>query len=208
MAGRGGAKAGYRWYGSAAIEPAAIQTGHQAATLARVQAASGEVVLVVQDTTAVSVNHRMTDAGYLSVVNQPGVWLHTTLALSVRREPYGVLAQEQGVRALADFPQGESRGARATAEKESQKWLTSLQAAAALQRVPPTKTVVSVGDREADVYDLFVAGTAPASNCWCGPPKTGASPKPTPKRRPCNDCGEPWLRKWWRAKARWKSRPA
>jgi hypothetical protein len=41
-------------------------------------------------------------------------------------------------------------------EKESVKWLRSLEAVARVQRQCPQTQIVSVGDREADIYELFV----------------------------------------------------
>ncbi|MCS6861865.1 MAG: hypothetical protein NZT92_16285 [Abditibacteriales bacterium] len=46
------------------------------------------------------------------------------------------------------------------AEKESQKWLTSLTATADLQKPLPQTRRVSVSDREADGYDLFLGAQA------------------------------------------------
>ena len=45
---------------------------------------------------------------------------------------------------------------RPIADKESQKWLTSLTRTAAMQARLPHTRLVSVGDREADIYDLLL----------------------------------------------------
>jgi hypothetical protein len=45
-------------------------------------------------------------------------------------------------------------------QKESAKWLRSFEAVTAVQRRLPATTVVSVGDREADIYELFVAAVS------------------------------------------------
>ncbi len=45
-------------------------------------------------------------------------------------------------------------------EKESFKWLKSFRAVAAVQARCPHTTLVSVGDREADLYELFAEATA------------------------------------------------
>src|SRR5439155_5546574 len=50
-----------------------------------------------------------------------------------------------------------TRKQRPIAEKESRKWLTSLEAVIAAHQRCPTTHFISVGDREADVYDLFLA---------------------------------------------------
>jgi hypothetical protein len=48
---------------------------------------------------------------------------------------------------------------RPTAEKESQRWLDAL--AASHQDLSPAITTVTMGDREADIYDLFAAPRPP-----------------------------------------------
>ena len=50
---------------------------------------------------------------------------------------------------------GATRKQRPIAEKESRKWLTSLEAVLAARVECPQTRLVSVGDREANVYDLF-----------------------------------------------------
>ena len=50
-----------------------------------------------------------------------------------------------------------SRYERPIEEKENAKWLSSYAAASTLQQRCPDSLVVSVGDREADVYEWFVA---------------------------------------------------
>jgi hypothetical protein len=60
----------------------------------------------------------------------------------------------------AEFHKKHQRKVRSITEKESDKWLQSLEQAAAVQQQLPTTRVVSVGDSEADVYDLFVRAQA------------------------------------------------
>src|SRR5207249_8613133 len=61
-----------------------------------------------------------------------------------------VWARDAAVRRNQDHKQ------RPIDDKESQKWLTSLDAVIAARAACPTTQFVSVGDREADVYDLFL----------------------------------------------------
>ena len=55
----------------------------------------------------------------------------------------------------ADFGKKAKRHRVPIEEKESFKWLKSLRAVAAVQSRCPGTTLVSVGDREADLYELF-----------------------------------------------------
>jgi hypothetical protein len=64
----------------------------------------------------------------------------------------GLLAQETWTR---EEPRPDHKE-RPIEEKESYKWLQSLQAVCATKQACPQTQFVSVGDREADVYDLFV----------------------------------------------------
>jgi hypothetical protein len=50
------------------------------------------------------------------------------------------------------------------AEKESNKWLVSYRAVAAAQKRCPQTLLVSVGDREADVYELFHEALSDSQN--------------------------------------------
>jgi hypothetical protein len=54
------------------------------------------------------------------------------------------------------FAQLEDHKQREISEKESQKWLTSLNSVNAASQANPHTHFVSIGDREADVYDLFL----------------------------------------------------
>jgi len=49
--------------------------------------------------------------------------------------------------------------------KESHKWLRSFSAAAAVQGQCPDSLVVSVGDREADIYELFAQAQHSGAGC-------------------------------------------
>jgi hypothetical protein len=86
---------------------------------------------------------------------QRGLLVHTTLAFTPAWVPLGVLAQQVWARDPQDIGKRATRKQRPIAEKESQKWLTSLEAVLAARRACPLTRFVSVGDREADVYDLL-----------------------------------------------------
>lgn len=51
-------------------------------------------------------------------------------------------------------------------DKESIKWLKSVEALTIAREAAPQTTFVSVGDREADVYELFAMDVSLASSCW------------------------------------------
>jgi hypothetical protein len=149
-------KAGYRFFSNEGVRPEAILASHRAATVERM--ALEAVVLAIQDTTTLDYSeHRaMIGLGALKSAKQRGMLVHTTLAVTPERVPLGLLDQQVWTRPAATLGKRASRKDRPIAEKESQKWLTSLQAASEAQAHCVATRVVSVGDREADVYDLFL----------------------------------------------------
>jgi hypothetical protein len=68
--------------------------------------------------------------------------------------PLGVLVQEVWARSERDKRVTSSK--RPPAERESQQWLTSLRAVGARREAAPQTTIISVGAREAAIYDLFL----------------------------------------------------
>lgn len=82
---------------------------------------------------------------------------HTTLAFTPERLPLGGVAQAVWARDPGTVGQRATRKQRPIAEKESDKWLASLQAVNEARQACPQTHFVSVGDREAEVSDLLVA---------------------------------------------------
>ncbi len=132
-----------------------IHEPHRKATVKRL--AKCRVVLAVQDTTQVDLTDHPHTAGmgYLQDQDHTGFLLHTTLMVTPQREPLGVLQQQVIVRDPAEWGKSQRRSKLPITEKESQRWLTSLQAMAAMQAELPETHLVSVGDSEADIYALY-----------------------------------------------------
>jgi hypothetical protein len=155
-------KAAYRFWANPAIAPAAILTGHQAATVARVQDAP--LVLALQDTTAFDFSHHpaTTDLGPLATTSQQGLLVHTVLAVTPDGVPQGVVQQQCWARDPATRGSRHHRRQRPTAAKESQRWLDGLTATHSVLTTPIT--VLTIADREADLYDLFARPRPPSSH--------------------------------------------
>jgi hypothetical protein len=80
--------------------------------------------------------------------------LHSTLALNRAGVPLGVVdAQCWGREPKED--EGVGRNAKSLDQKESARWVKSLNRAADIARRMPQTTVVEMGDRESDIYELF-----------------------------------------------------
>jgi Transposase DNA-binding/Transposase Tn5 dimerisation domain len=148
-------KAAYRFFDNDYVRAEAMLKSHVQSTKARMQAVP--LVLAVQDTTYLdwTEHPHTTGLGPLAAPSHQGLLAHTTLALTPERVPLGLLAQQVWARDKQMRRQQDHKQ-RAIADKESQKWLRSLEAVICARAECPATHFVSVGDREADVYDLFL----------------------------------------------------
>ena len=148
-------KAAYRFFDNDYVRAEAMLESHVQSTKARMQAVP--LVLAVQDTTYLDwTDHPATQGlGPLAAASHQGLLAHTTLMLTPERVPLGLLQQQVWARDK-EVRRNQDHKQRPIDDKESQKWLTSLEAVLAARRDCPTTQFVSVGDREADVYDLFL----------------------------------------------------
>ncbi len=151
-------KAAYRFLDNKRVKLDTLLTAHHEATARRMSEAS--VVLAVQDSTSLNYSaHPLTEGlGPLNTrADQSiGLWMHDTLAFTPEGVPLGLIDVQVWARDPAQQGKRATRHQRPLEEKESLKWLKSYRAASALaQRLEQTR-VVSVGDREADLYELFV----------------------------------------------------
>ena len=150
-------KAAYRFFDHRQVSMQAILSGHYQASSRR--AAQEAVVLAVQDTTDLNYSaHPQTEQlGPLgeSKLGQVGLILHGTMLYNLAGTPLGLLDVQCWVRELEGM--GKDRRDLPIECKESYKWLRSFEAASRLQGQCAQTQVVSVGDREADLYELLVA---------------------------------------------------
>jgi hypothetical protein len=150
-------KAAYRLLDHDQLSLPQLLAGHYASTVERM----GEqpVVLAVQDTTTLNYSSHLQTAGLGPVGSRKdgaqGLLLHDTLALTPQGVPLGLLDVQLWARSRESFGKRVQRSRLPIEQKESQKWLHSFAAAAAAQRELAHTQVVSVGDREADIYELF-----------------------------------------------------
>ena len=145
-----------------AHEDATIETllqPHYAATEARIGNRTGEVILAAQDTTSINYSHLARTRGLgpigTRIEGPQGLHLHSTLTLTTKGLPLGFLDAQCWARDPEEFGKKAQRHALPIEKKESYRWLKSYQAVAAVQRRNPQVTLVSMGDREADIYELF-----------------------------------------------------
>jgi hypothetical protein len=150
-------KAAYRFFDNDAIEPQDVLLSHLEATYGRL--AQVPLVLAAQDTTEVNwTSHKATQGlGPLGHSACQGLMVHSTLAFTPERVLLGLLAQQVWARDPDDVGKRHRRKQLPISQKESQKWLTRLEAVCHARAECPTTHWVSVGDREADVYDVLAA---------------------------------------------------
>jgi hypothetical protein len=157
-------KACYRLVESRAISPECVFQSHCDATVRRIDASSEEqVLLVAQDTTTLNFSSRPNTKGLGPIGNKAdtlqGIFVHGSLCLGARSgNVFGLLGAEIWARDAAQFKAGPAgaRNRKPIEEKESHRWLESWRKADALyHRLGGRHRVVSVADREGDIYEAF-----------------------------------------------------
>ena len=140
-------KAAYRFISNDKVSMDDILESHRQATVAR--GALHAVVLAVQDTTAVNYDTLKNSTENLVKIGgtAKGVLTHASVAFSEGGRPLGVLDIDGQFR---------RRFAEQDEFTESQRWVEGLDTAAQYARACGANTrVISVSDREGDVWELF-----------------------------------------------------
>lgn len=154
---RSQAKAIYRFLNNDAVKFDGLLDSISKATVARMQRAECERVLLLQDTTAVSYGHRtgIEGMGYYCDSKQKGMLVHSCLAVTDNGVPLGLTDQRDWTRQSLKNDTGtkEARKLRPIDEKESGRWVDVIRAAH--DRVPSDVPTLTVCDREGDFYELF-----------------------------------------------------
>lgn len=145
-------KAAYRFFDHDGVTHDKVMKPHQEATIERM--AQEPVVLLPQDTTELNYTSKPETKGLgkLCYEAQQGLYLHPTLAITPGRVCLGVVNMEILIR--------EALGKKANAslpieQKESVRWLNSYRVAQTLSKQLPETKVVSIADREGDIYEIF-----------------------------------------------------
>jgi hypothetical protein len=149
-------KAAYRFMENPKMTLDKILQAHYESTLERLK--GEKIVLAVQDTTSLdySTHPETEDLGIIGLGKQKdiiGLLLHDTMAYSPEGVPLGLVDVQCWAR--QDIGKSKLRSKLPIEQKESYKWLKSFQKSAETQKRCPGTTLVSIGDREADIYELF-----------------------------------------------------
>ena len=148
--------AAYRFFQNRKVTMDVLLTPHTESTIERIR--EHHVVLAPQDTTLLDYStHRMTQGlGPIGDGRGLGLILHDTMAFTEDGTPLGVLDAQCWARNPSKGPRKKPLPIE---QKESMKWLRSYRKLSEIQRLCPDTMLVSIGDREADIYELLREAT-------------------------------------------------
>ena len=148
-------KAAYRFLDNEDTSLKTLLAAHYDSTEQRV--AREAVVLAVQDTCELDYTTLRQTEGLGPIGNYEngaqGLLLHSTLTFNLAGTPLGLIDAQCWHRQPADSRRNHKE--LDIEDKESRKWLESYRTAAKLQERNPGTMLVSIGDREADIYEFF-----------------------------------------------------
>lgn len=137
------------------LNPTSLLGSHRTNTIRRIK--DEQTVLVVQDTTDLNLSTRLHCEGLGQIgTNQTGaksqgLRLHSSLVLNPDGLPLGLLQ----VHGYAPQPAQDKDRHRPIEQKESYRWVQGFAEALKVAELLPGTQVVSVADREADMFELF-----------------------------------------------------
>jgi Transposase DNA-binding/Transposase Tn5 dimerisation domain len=147
-------KGAYNFWKSSRVESEAIREAHYQSTIGRAHTHS--TILAIQDTTDLNFSRHPATTGLGLLSSQPylkGLKVHSVLIVSPDGVPLGLLDQQVWAREPQPQLKAKQRRQRPLKEKESLRWLKGVVATEL--DLPEETTIVTVADREADIYDLF-----------------------------------------------------
>ena len=174
--------AAYRFFDNPNVEFDAILAPHREATLARIR--QHKSVILIQDTTEIDVTRpeqQVAETGPLDQGARRGFFVHPLIALSTEGVPLGTLSAHHWSREDSP-PLTETKPKKKTKEqakkdkaardklrksipiedKESLRWVTTLQEAHAVAAQIPDTEMIVVADSESDIYEYIDAGQSVA----------------------------------------------
>jgi len=146
-------KAAYRFLDNEAATFEKVLKPHTNATVERIKKEA--IVLLPQDTTELDYSGKKQTKGLgkLNYENQLGMHLHATIAVTPNRICLGAVHAEILIREKL----GENARSKLPIEKkESMRWLNSYRIAQEIAEECHDTKVISISDREGDIYDIFV----------------------------------------------------
>jgi len=150
-------KATYRFFKHPNTNMDDLLEAHRKSSYRRI--AEHKVVLCPQDTTSLNYSAHPATENLGPIGSREdgpaGLIVHDTMAFSLEGTPLGLLDVQCWARDAEEFGKKHKRKQLPIEQKESCKWLRSFESVAHAQRRCPHTMLVSMGDREADIYELF-----------------------------------------------------
>jgi hypothetical protein len=149
----------YRFLHNPKVTPNKIMDGHIKGTKERLKELN--TLLLIQDTSSIDyTGSRSSDnLGHLEDSRHRGLFVHPTIAVTTDRINLGLIDFDIWTRDLETIGKKSSRKQKPIEEKESYRWLKSYKSANELAKQNPGKKIISIGDRESDIYESFEEAT-------------------------------------------------
>jgi hypothetical protein len=157
--------AAYRFFDNDRVTFADVLKPHTDATLARIE--GQKLVIVAQDTTELDLTRprqEVAGAGPMDGSSRRGLFLHLLHGFTPDGTPLGTMhalpwTREEGAESRSKLP-SHQRASIPIEQKESYRWITTLEQTQRIAASLPETQFVCVADSEADIYELLVAGMA------------------------------------------------
>ena len=152
----GAAKGAYRMVGNEKVTEEEIITKHREVTLERIRASGESVILVPQDLTELNYTTLEHTSGLGNIgtdKNLRGILMNSAIAVTPKGQIVGLLDQKLWVRPEEERGKKGSRKQRPIEEKESNRWLETMEAAEKGDH--GEARLVHICDREGDIYEFF-----------------------------------------------------
>lgn len=147
-------KAAYRIFKNLQVRPEAILDAHTEKTLQRIQAQ--DTVCIAQDTTELDyTKHPPDDIRNLDRIGRRGLYDHSSIAFTPDKLCLGVVDVKLWDRDKQTLGTSKQRKGQAIQSGEANRWLDGYRTACDIAAKCPETQIVSLADREGDIYDIF-----------------------------------------------------
>jgi hypothetical protein len=158
LGSKAASKGAYRFFDNKRVDMDSVLASHYAATVTRIT--EQRIVLAVQDTTSLNYTVHPSTEGLGPIGTEQdkamGLIVHDTMAFSPEGTPLGLIDVQCWARDPEETGKRHDRYEKQIEEKESFKWLKSYRAVAEIQKRCRKTTLISLSDRESDIYELFL----------------------------------------------------
>jgi len=151
--GKSELEAAYRFFDNPLVTHEKILQPHIEATIERIK--QHPIVSLTQDTSEIWHYSSIEGLGDLNDEYRRGYFLHPTVAFTLEGLPLGIVNSQVVVRDDDAEISSKHRNQKKIEDKESFRWLQSYRIADQIAKDCPHTKIVSVGDREFDIYECL-----------------------------------------------------